>query len=160
MIPRNKLERLPMPLPELAGYLVDSEGQVWRAGRTRRGQDLPLTGMRFTDAVHGWEERSALGGNRVLRLMPGVWKWCHDPTPGAGPDRLQKQSDWFGFAMYHLDGLDAESRAMLQSASGPECRSWFVVRSPGAIRSPLLIEGRTAFVTLSRNPPGDALRPD
>jgi hypothetical protein len=62
--------------------------------------------------------------------------------------------------MYHLDGLDAESRAMLQSASGPECRSWFVVRSPGAIRSPLLIEGRTAFVTLSRNPPGDALRPD
>jgi hypothetical protein len=158
MTSQRKLERLPILLPELDGYLVDSGGQVWRVGKSRRGRDLPLKGMRFTQAVHGWEDRVALTGNRVLRLMPGVWKWCPDPTPGAAGDRLHRQGDWLGFSLYHLRGLDAESRVVLHNAAKPECRSWFVIRPRGEPRSPLLIEGQTAYLALLQSQPGATLR--
>jgi hypothetical protein len=160
MIPHRRLQRVPFGLPELQGYSVDSEGQVWRIGGTRRGRDRPLTGMEFTDAMRAWETRGKLGERRVLRLMPGVWKWCPEDTPGADTDRLHRQSDSIGFAHYYLRGLGPEFMDARREAFASGHRGWFVILPPDDPRGALLVSGRLALVPLCDNPHAKGLHPE
>jgi hypothetical protein len=160
VIPHRRLQRVPFDLPELRGYAVDSEGQVWRIGGTRTGRDRPLRGMEFTDAVRAWETRGNLGKPRVLRRMPGVWKWCPEDTPGAGEDRLHRQSDATGFAHYYLRDLGPEFMDARREAFASGHRGWFVILPPEDPRGVLLVAGRVAFVGICANPSAEGLRPE
>jgi hypothetical protein len=70
---------LPIPLPELNGYRVDSTGQMWKVGNRKRGsnQAPSQTPVKMLTL----EELSRdVGGNGVTRdkfpmqLLPGVWQ--------------------------------------------------------------------------------------
>lgn len=154
--PRN---RVPFRLPELHGYSVDSEGQVWRVGGTRTGRDRPLNGMGFMDAIRAWEARASLDGLRVLRAMPGVWKFCNESTPGATACRINHHGDAMGFRMYYLGALGPEyCEAIARAFNGDgDCGAWFVILNEASSHARLLVAGPIAFVALCRNPPGSPL---
>jgi hypothetical protein len=150
--------RIPFGVPELHGYSVDSDGQVWRIGGTRTGRDRPLNGIGFTDAIRAWEPRASLGGMRVLCTMSGVWQYCRESTPGASTNRLQRHRDAMGFRMYYLNALGPEFVYAVEGQFRDECSAWFVIRTDASKRAPLLVAGLIAFVALSRNPPDPPLR--
>lgn len=151
--------RVPLRIPELHGYSVDSEGQVWRIGGTRTGRDRPLKGMGFTDAIRAWEARASLDGLRVLLAMPGVWKFCNESTPSATACRLNRHGDAVGFMMYHLNARDPEYSEAIARAFNRDgdCRAWFVIRTEASSHAPLLVAGPIAFAALCRNPPESPL---
>lgn len=163
MIPRDRLERLPIPVPALAGYLVDSEGQVWREGGAKSGKDRPLRPMRFVDAIRGWEQRGDLhSGARVVQLMPGVWQWCRRAK--ARRDGVEwntwGHTDWVGFIMRYTGGgsesrekpwpewtsaeLDASGKCSKHAAQP----SWFVIRTAELLGESLLVAGPVVFASI------------
>lgn len=149
--------RVPLRIPELHGYSVDSEGQVWRIGGTRTGRDRPLKGMGFTDAIRAWEARGSLTGLRVLSIMPGVWGYCLEDTPGAVSCRHHGHGDTTGFSMYYMKPLGPEFTDARARMFRDECREWFVIRTEASRHAPLLVAGPIAFVALCRNPPESPL---
>jgi hypothetical protein len=149
--------RIPFSIVELHGYSVDAEGQVWRIGGTRTGRDRPLNGLGFTEAMRAWEARGSPGGRRVLLVMPGVWRYCRESTPGASENRMHRHRDAMGFRLYFMGALGPEyqdaANAVLHAAS----HAWFVVRSDASCGDPLLVAGPVAFVALCRNHPDSGL---
>lgn len=165
MIPRDRLERLPIPVPALAGYMVDSEGQVWRAGGANGGKDRPLRAMRFVDAIRGWEQRGdRVVGRSVVHLMPGVWQWCRGK--GKHPDgrawNTWGHADSTGFFMRYSGGMgerpwpewtSEEIRASDECTKFATRPVWFVIRTERIPGEPLLIAGPVVFASIrSRNP--------
>jgi hypothetical protein len=160
VIPRNRLERLPIPLPELAGYLVDSEGQVWREGDARAGRDRPLRGMAFTAAIRTWEQErfhDRPRGPTVLPRMPGVWRWCRDGHPKAVSWHTHGHRDWIGFVHRFVGGLgprwwrdwsEAERNALSQCAKYGARPVWFVIRTADIGSDSILIAGPVAFASI------------
>lgn len=165
MIPRNRLERLPIPVPELAGYLVDSEGQVWRAGGAKGGKDRPLRPMHFTDAIRAWSQRpwfndwKARARNPVLLLRPGVWRWHATGHPSGSSWNTHGHTDSNGFFMrYGPCGSgprwnDSECDAARSCTRHAESPSWFVLRTAEMGRDSILVAGPIAFSSIrSREP--------
>lgn len=166
MIPRDRLERIPIPAPELAGYLVDSEGQVWRAGGTQGGRDRPLRAMRFVDAIRGWEQRGDRVSDRVVQLMPGVWRWCRGGHPEGLEWNTWGHTDSRGFFMRYAYGIsiggprpwpkwsEAEFQATQECDKFASRPSWFGIRLPSLLPDSLLLAGPVVFVASLRNSAG------
>jgi len=149
MIPRDKLERLPIPVPGLEEYVVDSEGQVWRKGGKRGLR--PLKGMGFTDAVRAWEVRGGIlhpgdpqEAGAVFVEFPGVWRFTIASEPGAKRSNLHQQRDFVGFMMRYVTPHSIE-RGHASPPTQPRNTAWFAIRSPANPSRRFLIAGVWAF---------------
>lgn len=141
----SRVSRLPIPLTELEGYLVDSHGQVWRHGDARGGRDRALKGMPIHRAARDWAGLSMRHGQSPRQLAPGAWRWI----PGlahfhprwwsaSGGHHDDPSLDVYEYLAKHAVG-DADEREPAWGAWGQaedeaakKCREesevWFLIR--------------------------------
>ena len=162
MIPRDKLVRLQIPVPELSGYLVDSEGQLWRESGTRHGRARPLKPMSFVDAIRGWDQRGGWSHDNgpVLHVMPGVWRWCSAGHADGLKWNTHGQGDSTGFFMRYAfggaigrpkpwaDWTDAERQAQAQCDKFADRNNWYVLRIPALLSDSFLVAGPITFASI------------
>jgi hypothetical protein len=173
MIPRSKLERLPIPVPELTGYLVDSEGQVWRAGGAKGGKDRPLRGGELGKAGRVWVGIFDRPNMIPIEAIPGAWRmilhrnhprvswlappvvyWCRCmDLPTTLP------TDYLRFVMHGQDGPPPGGRAGRARPWSPEedaaaktgmfaPSGWFVIRTADNPSEPWLVCGPLVFASI------------
>jgi hypothetical protein len=167
MIPRDRLERLPIPWPGMEDYLVDSEGQVWRKGGAKGGKDRPLRGEAQSKAVRAWSGIFGRSERVPLERMPGAWQFVKHTLSTRTSERLVAWSKHDAAAESTLDYIRGELQGMARQSrwNAPEesaarrygsdwlAPHWFVIRTEGAQHEPWLILGPLLFASIrSRKP--------
>lgn len=167
MIPRDKLERLPIPVPGLEEYLVDSEGQVWRRGGAKGGKDRPLRGEAQSKAVRAWSGIFDRVNRVPLERMPGAWQFVKSTLSTYANERLVAWNIHNSSGDSTLDYIRGELKGMArQSPWNPSEESaargagsdwlaphWFVIRLDGAQHEPWLILGPLLFASIRARMP-------
>lgn len=163
MIPRRQLNRFPVPIPELTGYVVDAEGQVWRREGARNGADRPLRAMGFVDAIRSWDHRGTREETSIVHLMPGAWRWCLGHREDGLEWNTHGHRDSTGFFMRYAFGSsigrprpwaawnEAEREAQAACAATAPRPAWYVIRAPSLGRDAILLAGPIIYASIASN---------
>lgn len=127
--------RLPFPIPALAGYLVDKEGQVWRAGGANDGGDLPIRMLTRREMLAQTVERKMFLSSKP---MPGVW-WF--PEPNRNQDRITRE------LREKVKADDSMYRGRVPKPEG--ARLWTIIDHVEGTRDVVLVYGPDAYAAIA-----------